>query len=57
MKMSFTIKNKVYWLGKVDWELGKFRGNEFSPHRATIYNSYLVREEKVALIETVWLPY
>ena len=55
--MSFKIKNNVYWVGKVDWELRKFHGNEYSTHRATTYNSYLVREEKVALIDTVWMPY
>ncbi len=55
--MSFNIKNNVFWVGKVDWELRKFHGNEYSTHRATTYNSYLVREEKVALIDTVWMPY
>ncbi|MHA2280776.1 MAG: anaerobic nitric oxide reductase flavorubredoxin [Promethearchaeota archaeon] len=55
--MSFKIKNNVYWVGKVDWELRKFHGNEYSTHRATTYNSYLIREEKVALVDTVWMPY
>jgi len=55
--MSFNIKNNVFWVGKVDWELRKFHGNEYSTHRATTYNSYLIREEKVALIDTVWMPY
>ena len=55
--MSFNIKNNVYWVGKVDWELRKFHGNEYSTHRATTYNSYLIKEEKVALIDTVWMPY
>ncbi len=55
--MSFNIKNNVYWVGKVDWELRKFHGNEYSTHRATTYNSYLIKEEKVALVDTVWMPY
>ncbi|MBY8984670.1 MAG: anaerobic nitric oxide reductase flavorubredoxin [Candidatus Lokiarchaeota archaeon] len=55
--MSFKIKNNIYWVGKVDWELRKFHGNEYSTHRATTYNSYLIREEKVALVDTVWMPY
>ncbi len=55
--MSFNIKNNTYWVGKIDWELRKFHGNEYSTHRATTYNSYLIKEEKVALIETVWMPY
>jgi flavorubredoxin len=57
MKMSFNIKNNVFWVGKIDWELRKFHGNEYSTHRATTYNSYLIKEEKIALIDTVWKPY
>lgn len=55
--MRKPIKNKVSWVGKVDWELREFHGHELSTHRGTSYNSYLVEEEKVALIDTVWLPY
>ena len=55
--MSFKIKNNVYWVGKKDWELTSFHGNEYSTHRATTYNSYLIKEEKNVLIDTVWLPY
>ncbi|TFG61354.1 MAG: anaerobic nitric oxide reductase flavorubredoxin, partial [Spirochaetales bacterium] len=51
------LVNNVHWVGKVDWELRKFHGNEYSTHRGTSYNSYLVKEEKTALIDTVWLPY
>ncbi len=55
--MSFNIKNNVYWVGKIDWELRKFHGDEYSTHRGSTYNSYLVKEEKVALIDTVWTPF
>jgi anaerobic nitric oxide reductase flavorubredoxin len=55
--MSFQIKNNVLWVGKIDWELRKFHGNEYSTHRGSSYNSYLIREDKVALIETVWRPF
>ncbi|MCX6664588.1 MAG: anaerobic nitric oxide reductase flavorubredoxin [Euryarchaeota archaeon] len=51
------IKNNVYWVGKIDWELRKFHGNELSTHRGSTYNSYLVKEEKIALIDTVWSPF
>ncbi len=53
----FVVKNNVSWVGKVDWELKKFHGNEYSTHKGTTYNSYLVQEEKVALIDTVWRPF
>ncbi len=55
--MPFKIKNNITWVGKVDWELRKFHGDEYSTHRGSSYNSYLIREEKVALIDTVWAPY
>ena len=55
--MAVTVKNNISWVGKVDWELRKFHGEELSTHRGSSYNSYLVREEKTALIETVWAPF
>ena len=55
--MSFKIKNNVFWIGKTDWEIRKFHGNEYSTHRGTTYNSYLIKEEKIALIDTVWKPF
>lgn len=55
--MKKLVKNNVYWVGKVDWELQKFHGDEFSTHRGSTYNSFLIQEEKVALIDTVWAPF
>lgn len=55
--MAKQVKNNVYWVGKSDWEIRHFHGNEYSTHRGSTYNSYLIREEKTVLIDTVWLPY
>lgn len=55
--MSYKITDKVDWVGKIDWELRKFHGEEYSTHRGSSYNSYLIRDEKTVLIDTVWLPY
>ena len=55
--MGFSVKNNVRWVGKIDWELRKFHGDEYSTHRGSTYNSYLIKEEKVALIDTVWKPF
>lgn len=55
--MNFTVKNNIQWVGKIDWELRKFHGDEYSTNRGTSYNSYLIREEKTALIDTVWDPF
>ncbi len=55
--MKKKIKNNAYWLGKVDWELQKFHGNEYSTNKGSTYNSYLIQEEKNVLIDTVWAPF
>ena len=55
--MAKQITPRVSWVGKVDWELTRFHGDEYSTHRGSSYNSYLVRDERVALIDTVWQPY
>jgi flavorubredoxin len=56
-KVKKLIKNNVYWVGKTDWELRKFHGNEYSTHKGSTYNSYLIKEEKTVLIDTVWAPF
>ncbi len=55
--MEKQVKGNVTWIGKVDWELRTFHGRELSTHRGTTYNSYLIREEKTVLVDTVWNPY
>jgi anaerobic nitric oxide reductase flavorubredoxin len=55
--MGKKITDKVTWVGKIDWELKCFHGNEYSTRRGSSYNSYLIRDEKTVLIDTVWQPY
>ena len=55
--MSIKVKNNVFWVGKIDWELRKFHGDEYSTHRGSTYNSYLIKEEKTAIFDTVWAPF
>ena len=55
--MKKRLKNNVFWVGKVDWELKTFHGNEFATHKGSSYNSYLIQEEKTVLIDTVWTPF
>ena len=55
--MSFKINDSVTYVGKIDWELRKFHGDEYSTHKGSSYNSYLVRDEKTVLIDTVWRPF
>lgn len=51
------VKDNVYWVGIKDWELRKFHGHELSTHRGSTYNSYIIKDEKTVLVDTVWGPY
>ena len=55
--MVKKITDRVSWVGKTDWELKRFHGDELSTDRGSSYNAYLVRDEKTVLIDTVWRPY
>jgi len=55
--MKKQIKNNVFWVGKNDWELRQFHGYEYSTDKGSSYNSYLIREEKNVLIDTVYRPF
>jgi len=56
--MVVEIKDGVYWVGVVDWNIKHFHGHEYTTHRGTTYNSYLIiDDEKTALVDTVWGPY
>ncbi|NOQ26571.1 MAG: anaerobic nitric oxide reductase flavorubredoxin [Bacteroidales bacterium] len=55
--MKKNITNNVFWVGKNDWELRQFHGYEYSTNRGSTYNSYLIKEEKNILIDTVYKPF
>ena len=56
--MAKKISDNITWVGKTDWELKMFHGNELSTRRGSSYNSYLLRgESKTVLLDTVWGPY
>ncbi len=55
--MVQEIMPNVYWVGVVDWGITHFHGHELSTHRGTSYNAYLILDEKIALVDTVWGPF
>jgi len=55
--MAIELKKGVYWVGVVDWSIKKFHGHELSTHRGTTYNAYLIVDEKIVLVDTVWGPF
>lgn len=52
--MVMEIAKDIHWVGAVDWELRHFHGYELSTHRGTSYNAYLIKDQKTALVDTVW---
>jgi anaerobic nitric oxide reductase flavorubredoxin len=55
--METALMEGVYWVGVADWALRQFHGHELSTHRGSTYNSYLIIDEKVVLVDTVWAPF
>ncbi len=47
----------IYWVGAVDWNVREFHGHTYTTHRGTTYNAYLIVDEKVALVDTVYGPF
>ena len=51
--MTILLKENIHWVGQRDWEVRDFHGTEYKTLKGTSYNSYLIREEKTVLIDTV----
>lgn len=51
------VKDQIYHLGLRDWELKSFHGHELSTFNGSSYNSYLIKDEKTVLVDTVWRPH
>ncbi len=46
-----TLKDGVFWVGVVDWNIRDFHG--YITSRGSTYNAYVVMDEKTALVDTV----
>ena len=55
--MVTELAKGVYWVGVVDWAIRRFHGRELSTHRGSSYNAYLIVDEKIVLVDTVWGPF
>lgn len=53
----FEIKKGIYWVGAVDWNVRTFHGHTYSTARGTTYNAYLIVDDKIALVDTVYGPF
>jgi flavorubredoxin len=54
--MPVKLVEGVYWVGAIDWDLRLYH-NTYSTHHGTTYNSYLLLDEQVALVDTVYQPF
>ncbi len=48
---AVIIKDGIYWVGGIDWNLRNFHG--YLTQRGSTYNAYLIIDEKSTLIDTV----
>ena len=53
--MNTALYNNIDWVGAVDWNIRDF--HSYETNRGVTYNSYLIRDEKTALIDTVKAPF
>ncbi|MFH1281692.1 MAG: flavodoxin domain-containing protein [Candidatus Omnitrophota bacterium] len=47
----------IYSVGVVDWNVRNFHGHTYTTSRGSSYNAYLIIDEKIALIDTVYGPF
>ncbi|MGC9336718.1 MAG: FprA family A-type flavoprotein [Candidatus Cloacimonadia bacterium] len=48
---AIKIRENIYWVGAIDWDLRNFHG--YLTQRGSTYNSYLVLDDKITLIDNV----
>lgn len=47
---KIEVKEGVYWVGTIDWNLRYFHG--YLTQKGTTYNAYLIMDEKITLVDT-----
>lgn len=55
--MALQIRKNLSWVGIKDGDLQYFHGLDYPTNEGISQNSYLIREQKNVLIDTVWTPY
>jgi len=54
---GLAIKKDIFWVGAVDWNVRNFHGHTYTTKRGTTYNAYLILDEKITLVDTVYGPF
>jgi flavorubredoxin len=51
---AIKILPDIYSVGVVDWNVRNFHGHTYTTKRGTTYNAYLIIDEKITLVDTVY---
>jgi len=54
---AVQIAPDIYWVGAVDRNVKTFHGHTYSTKRGTTYNAYLILDDKITLVDTVYGPF
>ena len=54
---AIKILPDIYSVGVVDWGVRNFHGHTYTTKRGTTYNAYLIVDEKITLVDTVYGPF
>ncbi|MCX5699278.1 MAG: flavodoxin domain-containing protein [Candidatus Omnitrophica bacterium] len=54
---AIKILPDIYSVGVVDWNVRNFHGHTYTTQRGSSYNAYLIIDDKIALIDTVFGPF
>ncbi len=54
---AIKILPGIYSVGVVDWNVRNFHGHTCTTQRGSTYNSYLIIDEKIVLVDTVYGPF
>jgi flavorubredoxin len=49
------LRENIFWIGYVDWDIRDFHG--YVTERGSSYNAYLIKDEKIAIIDSIKAPY
>jgi flavorubredoxin len=53
--MKVELKKDIYWVGYTDWDIRNFHG--YRTNRGSSYNAYMIKDEKIAVIDSVKAPF
>ena len=54
---AIEILPGIYSVGVVDWNVRNFHGHTYTTKRGSSYNAYLIIDDKIALVDTVYTPF